>query len=112
MAQYPHRDEYISNLSDYFQGRKPFIFKQIETYFPSPPAQKCSVSANRYPVIVDGYLKNKPYEGNYFPGAILKVTTAQNTIPKTWQVNDEFVEAQEIYLKVGESENCSIHVEF
>ena len=112
MAQYPHRDEYISNLSDYFQGRKPFIFKQIETYFPSPPAQKCSVSANRYPVIVDGYLKNKPYEGNYFPGAILKVTTAQNTIPKTWQVNDEFVEAQEISLKVGESENCSIHVDF
>lgn len=111
-AQYPYRDEYISNLHDYFQNRKPFILKQIETYFPSAPPRTCAVSADRYPIIVDGYIKTKPYQGYYFPGATLTVSVEEETVPNYWLVNENIVDTQEVVLTVSENEDCQIRAVF
>ena len=111
-AQSPYRDEYISNLQNYFQNRKPFIFKQIEADFPSAPARTCTVSANSYPIIVDGYIKTKPYQGSYFPGATLTVSSEEKTLPNYWLVNESVVDTQEVVLTVSENEECQIRAVF
>ena len=111
-AKSPHRDEYISNLHYYFQNRKPFIFNQIETYFPSVPPRTCAVSADRYPIIVDGYIKTKPYHGSYFPGATLTVSTEEETVPNYWLVNENIVDTQEVVVTVSENEDCQIRAVF
>jgi hypothetical protein len=110
IASYPHRQEYIGNLSEYFQQRKSFLFKEIETFFPSLTLKECEVIST-IPFTVDGYLKQGGYTGYHFAGKLLNIGIQRGGEDTGIYVNNELVQGQQISYLISEEEECKFHIQ-
>ena len=107
---YPHRQEYIGNLSEYFQQRKSFLFKEIETSFPSLTLKECEV-ISPIPFTVDGYLKQGGYTGYHLAGQVLNIDIQRGGQDTGIYVNDKLLQGQQISHLISEEEDCKLHIQ-
>ena len=105
---YPGGEEYIAILRDFFKHREQFLFSEMQTEFPADNPIVCSVSANSYPINVDGFTKNGPYEGHYFPGAILLLASENDNAIRYWRINGEKVDGDTTSLLIKPGGQCLI----
>lgn len=106
---YPEGDEHIGTLRTYFTKRIPYLLKEMEQQFPTDPAIVCEVTSDSYPVIVDGYKKEGPYYGYYFPGSTLAVAPADSGEVRYWLVNGKRTLKQKIALSISSGQECQVH---
>ncbi len=106
---YPGGDDYVSVLRSFFSARIPFLLKEMEQYYPADPANVCEVSSDTYPITVDGYKKEGPYVGYYFPGAKLSVSSEDIDEVKYWLVNGKKKLQQRIELPIAGNQSCQVH---
>ena len=106
---YPGSEEYIGLLKTFFARRIPFLLGEIEQYFPSEPAVVCEVTSDSYPIRVDGYLKEGPYQGYYFPGSKLTVIPEEPNKISEWIVNGEAALMEQIDIAIAGGQKCQIH---
>jgi len=99
---YPGGDEYINILRTFFAARIPFLLNEMEQYYPTAPANVCEVTSDTYPITVDGYKKEGPYKGYYFPGSKLVVSAENKNAVKYWLVNgiQKFKEVFDLFSKL------------
>jgi hypothetical protein len=107
-VSYPNGDEYIEILRDFFKHRKPFLLDQMQREFPAEPPVHCLVTADDYPIKVDGFIKEMPYEGNYFPGATLTLDSAGDNTVKYWIMNGNKVEGSSTSFPITTGGDCQI----
>lgn len=105
---YPDGEEYITILRDFFENREEFLFGQIEHYYPSEPPVTCHVSSNSYPIFIDGFRKEGPYEGKYFPGATLSLENNTENPVKEWQINGEVTYGNPATVTIQAGMRCEV----
>lgn len=105
---YPGGEEYIAILRDFFANREEFLFGQMEHYYPSEPPVTCFVSSSSYPIIVDGFPKEGPYEGKYFPGATLSLKSTDENPVKEWLINGEVIHGNSTELSITAGSRCEV----
>ena len=105
---YPDGDEYIHNLRTFFAGRIPFLLNEMEQHYPAEPVVVCEVTSDAYPIFVDGYKKEGPYTGYYFPGATLVVDSGDSNEVKKWLVNGKPRRDQQFQLSISSNQQCQI----
>ena len=105
---YPDGDEYINILRDFFNNREQFLLQEMQTQFPTEKPVVCHISAENYPIEIDGFTKNSPYEGTYFPGAALTLAPAGDNTIKYWLINGEKVEQDMTSLLITTGQRCEI----
>lgn len=108
-VDYPGGDEYIGILRTFFAERIPFLLNEMEQHYPTDPAIVCEVTSDTYPIIVDGYTKEGPYYGYYFPGSILTVTPGDSDEVRYWLVNGKHTLKQHIALSISSGQECRVH---
>ncbi|MFT5728636.1 MAG: hypothetical protein ACI8PB_002790 [Desulforhopalus sp.] len=101
-------DEYINILRDFFNNREQFLLQEMQTQFPTEKPVVCHISAENYPIEIDGFTKNSPYEGTYFPGAALTLAPAGDNTIKYWLINGEKVEQDMTSLLITTGQRCEI----
>lgn len=108
-VDYPGGDEYIGILRAFFTDRIPFLLTEMEQYYPAAPGIACEVTSDAYPVTVDGYKKEGPYAGYYFPGSTLTVASEGKNEIKYWLVNGKKRFKQQVQLPIKGDQKCQIH---
>lgn len=106
---YPGGEEYIAILRDFFKHREQFLLEEMQTEFPAEKPVVCHVSADSYPIKVDGFTKNGPYVGHYFPGATLLLASEGENVINYWHVNGKKVDGGGTSLLIEPGGQC--HVE-
>lgn len=106
-AEYAGGDKYIDDLDDFFKRRKQFLAEQIAEDSGTSPLL-CEVTAERYPLIVEGHEKLAPFKGYYLPGDQLNVRTPGNNII-TWVIGDRQLQGDSVNLTLEEQSQCQIH---
>ena len=107
---YPYRQEYIEKLSDYFQQRKPFLFREIETFFPSLRLKPCEVISAQ-PFRIDGYLKTGGYSGYHVSGQPLHISVEEVHENAQIYVNNLPLEGHDFAFPVSENGECRFHLQ-
>lgn len=105
---YPGGDEYIKILRDFFSKREQFLLQEMQTQFPTEDPVVCHVSAENYPIAIDGFTKKTQYEGTYFPGATLSLAPAGDNTVKYWLINGDKVEQETTSLLIKTGQQCEI----
>jgi CotH kinase protein len=105
---YPGGEEYITILRDFFSKREQFLLEEMQTQFPTEEPVVCRVNSENYPIEIDGFTKEEPYEGTYFPGATLSLAPAGDNTIKYWIINGEKVEQDTTSLLIKTGQQCEI----
>jgi hypothetical protein len=108
---HPHKDTYLAALGDFLFHRKAFLFDEIKTLSTGPPLVLCQVSANRYPIVVDGYQKSESYTGYHFAGKDLMVEAARAEDHQTVFVNGIPLAGKRTAVMVDKDQKCQIQLE-
>ncbi len=105
---YPGGDEYIAILRDFFNYRELFLIEQMQTHFPAEAPVVCEVSSDKYPIIIDGFTKNGPYEGTYFPGGTLTLGHKRDKDVRYWLINGKKIEQSEAVFSIEADKACQV----
>ena len=106
---YPGGEEYIELLREFFARRIPFLLKEIAAYYPTDSAIVCEVTSEIYPIVVDGFEKDGPYTGYYFPGATLAVESVDSGGISYWRVNGTSELEKDVELTIEADHPCQVH---
>jgi hypothetical protein len=106
---YPGGDEYIDTLRTFFAERIPFLLNEMEQHYPTDSVVVCEVTSDTYPITVDGYKKEGPYSGYYFPGSILTVSPGDPDEVRYWLVNGTHTLKQHLALSISRGQGCLVH---
>jgi hypothetical protein len=106
---YPGGEEYINKLRLFFAERIPFLLTEMEEQYPTDPAVVCEVTSDNYPIVIDGYKKEGPYRGYYFPGSSLTVAPGASSELSYWRVNGTPEMARNFELSISSDQVCQIH---
>jgi hypothetical protein len=74
---YPNRETFIAIVSEFFRHRREFLVGEIEA-IAERPVILCQVTANRYPIKVDGVSQSAQYQGYHFAGSALEISAGQD----------------------------------
>jgi hypothetical protein len=106
---YPGGEQYIELLREFFARRIPFLLNEIAAHYPTDPAIVCEVTSDIYPIVVDGFEKDGPYTGYYFPGATLAVEPVDSGGISYWRVNGTSELEKDVELTIAADHACQVH---